>query len=198
MLTLIKFCDAAKWPVRAWQAGSGKTRRLPVRAAGRQRARAHGVAWRRWPDHALECELRHDLQQTRNGDCRRQHGSDQAQRIERAVDRPADPRPAPRRSAAGTIQYPDWPWRCRRRRACAPSRHRQNFVHRFYCGWQVDCARLRHTLKRVTLELGGKSPAVLLDDADFRKAMPLIAAAAAINSGRCCAIALSSDSQQYY
>lgn len=42
------------------------------------------------------------------------------------------------------------------------------------------------TLKRVTLELGGKSPTVLLDDADFDKAMPLIAAAATINSGQAC------------
>lgn len=42
------------------------------------------------------------------------------------------------------------------------------------------------TLKRVTLELGGKSPTLLLDDADFDKAMPYIAAAATMNSGQAC------------
>ncbi|VXA91393.1 aldehyde dehydrogenase family protein [Massilia sp. 9I] len=42
------------------------------------------------------------------------------------------------------------------------------------------------TMKRVTLELGGKSPTILLDDADFAKAVPLAAMAATINSGQAC------------
>lgn len=42
------------------------------------------------------------------------------------------------------------------------------------------------TMKRVTLELGGKSPTVFLDDADFAKAMPLAALAAVMNSGQAC------------
>jgi aldehyde dehydrogenase (NAD+) len=42
------------------------------------------------------------------------------------------------------------------------------------------------TMKRVTLELGGKSPTVLLDDADFAKAMPLATTAAVMNSGQAC------------
>jgi aldehyde dehydrogenase (NAD+) len=42
------------------------------------------------------------------------------------------------------------------------------------------------TMKRVTLELGGKSPTVLLDDADFGKAMPLAIGAATMNSGQAC------------
>ena len=42
------------------------------------------------------------------------------------------------------------------------------------------------TMKRVTLELGGKSPTVLLDDADFAKAMPFAAMAATMNSGQAC------------
>jgi aldehyde dehydrogenase (NAD+) len=42
------------------------------------------------------------------------------------------------------------------------------------------------TMKRVTLELGGKSPTILLDDADFAKAMPFAAAAAVMNSGQAC------------
>ncbi|UYQ93628.1 aldehyde dehydrogenase family protein [Chitinophaga horti] len=42
------------------------------------------------------------------------------------------------------------------------------------------------TLKRVTLELGGKSPNILLDDADLEKAIPLAIAAAYNNSGQAC------------
>jgi aldehyde dehydrogenase (NAD+) len=42
------------------------------------------------------------------------------------------------------------------------------------------------TLKRVTLELGGKSPTVILDDADFAKAIPLALEAGFINSGQAC------------
>jgi aldehyde dehydrogenase (NAD+) len=43
------------------------------------------------------------------------------------------------------------------------------------------------TLKRVTLELGGKSPNVLLDDADFSKAIPMALGIAFMNSGQACA-----------
>ena len=43
------------------------------------------------------------------------------------------------------------------------------------------------TMKRVTLELGGKSPNVLLDDADFNKAIPMALGIAFLNSGQACA-----------
>jgi aldehyde dehydrogenase (NAD+) len=42
------------------------------------------------------------------------------------------------------------------------------------------------TLKRVTLELGGKSPTVILDDADFAQAAPLAVMAGFGNSGQAC------------
>lgn len=42
------------------------------------------------------------------------------------------------------------------------------------------------TMKRVTLELGGKSPTVVLDDADFERAMPLVLQAGFVNSGQAC------------
>ncbi|NII54484.1 aldehyde dehydrogenase family protein [Luteibacter sp. SG786] len=42
------------------------------------------------------------------------------------------------------------------------------------------------TLKRVTLELGGKSPSIVLDDADFAQAVPLTIAAGFMNSGQAC------------
>lgn len=43
-----------------------------------------------------------------------------------------------------------------------------------------------NTMKRVTLELGGKSPNIILDDADFSKAIPLAMSAAYMNSGQAC------------
>ncbi|QBR03484.1 aldehyde dehydrogenase family protein [Paraburkholderia pallida] len=42
------------------------------------------------------------------------------------------------------------------------------------------------TLKRVTLELGGKSPMVVLDDANFDEAVPLALQAGFMNSGQAC------------
>lgn len=42
------------------------------------------------------------------------------------------------------------------------------------------------TMKRVTLELGGKSPNIILDDADFAKAIPMAVTACFINSGQAC------------
>jgi aldehyde dehydrogenase (NAD+) len=43
------------------------------------------------------------------------------------------------------------------------------------------------SMKRVTLELGGKSPNILLDDADFSKAVPMALGVAFLNSGQACA-----------
>ncbi|MGV9862275.1 aldehyde dehydrogenase family protein [Rhodococcus koreensis] len=42
------------------------------------------------------------------------------------------------------------------------------------------------TVKRVTLELGGKSPAVLLDDADFASIIPTIAGGVCFHAGQGC------------
>ncbi|MEJ0066472.1 MAG: aldehyde dehydrogenase family protein [Caulobacteraceae bacterium] len=42
------------------------------------------------------------------------------------------------------------------------------------------------TMKRVTLELGGKSPTLILDDADFAQAAPLAVMAGFGNSGQAC------------
>jgi aldehyde dehydrogenase (NAD+) len=43
------------------------------------------------------------------------------------------------------------------------------------------------TMKRVTLELGGKSPTILLDDANFDEAIPAALGIAFLNSGQACA-----------
>ncbi|AYJ52080.1 aldehyde dehydrogenase family protein [Rhodococcus sp. P1Y] len=42
------------------------------------------------------------------------------------------------------------------------------------------------TLKRVTLELGGKSPAILLDDADFQTVIPQLAGGVCFHAGQGC------------
>lgn len=42
------------------------------------------------------------------------------------------------------------------------------------------------TLKRVTLELGGKSPVIVLDDADLSQAIPMALQAGFMNSGQAC------------
>ena len=42
------------------------------------------------------------------------------------------------------------------------------------------------TFKRVTLELGGKSPTIILDDADFSQAVPLSLSTGYMNSGQAC------------
>ncbi len=42
------------------------------------------------------------------------------------------------------------------------------------------------TMKRITLELGGKSPNIILDDADFDKAIPMAVYGAYMNSGQAC------------
>jgi aldehyde dehydrogenase (NAD+) len=43
------------------------------------------------------------------------------------------------------------------------------------------------TMKRITLELGGKSPTILLDDANLDKAVPAALILAFMNSGQACA-----------
>jgi aldehyde dehydrogenase (NAD+) len=42
------------------------------------------------------------------------------------------------------------------------------------------------TCKRITLELGGKSPTIILDDADLERTIPTAVAAGFINSGQAC------------
>ncbi|WP_159726323.1 aldehyde dehydrogenase family protein [Sphingobacterium sp. 18053] len=42
------------------------------------------------------------------------------------------------------------------------------------------------TMKRITLELGGKSPNIILDDADLDKAIPMAVYGAYMNSGQAC------------
>jgi len=94
-------------------------------------------------------------------------------------DRPADTRLASRRSAARAFQYRDRPRRHggSRDRAAIPALPRSRSRVRLRSAKSISSGAV-DTMKRVTLELGGKSPTVLLDDADFAKAMPFAAMAA--------------------
>lgn len=50
----------------------------------------------------------------------------------------------------------------------------------------IQQASAQSNLKDVTLELGGKSPAIVLDDADLDKAAQMLATSLWINSGQIC------------
>src|SRR5260370_25009215 len=47
-------------------------------------------------------------------------------------------------------------------------------------------AAAAQTFKRVTLELGGKGPQILLEDADLATAVPIALASGLVNSGQAC------------
>lgn len=51
---------------------------------------------------------------------------------------------------------------------------------------RLIAGKAAETMKRVTLELGGKSPNIILEDADFKKAIPLALAIGLSNSGQAC------------
>lgn len=51
---------------------------------------------------------------------------------------------------------------------------------------RVIGSKAAETMKRVTLELGGKSPNIILEDADLQKAIPLAMAIGFSNSGQAC------------
>ena len=112
---------------------------------------------------------------------------DQAERDERDPDPGAGRMPARGRRAARRVQHRQRPRRRGWGGAERPPRHRQDLL--FTGSTAVGKAILRagaETLKRVTLELGGKSPTVVLDDADFAQAVPLAIGAGFINSGQAC------------
>ncbi len=69
----------------------------------------------------------------------------------------------------------------------AHPRRGQGRVHRLDRGRQADRARPRRSdLKKVTLELGGKSPNIIFEDADLETAIPGAANAIFFNQGQCC------------
>ncbi len=112
---------------------------------------------------------------------------DQAERDERDPDQHRTGGAARGRPAAGRVQHRQRPrrrgWRGAEPpaptspRSASPARPRPA---------APSCAPAPRRIKRVTLELGGKSPMVILDDADFAEAMPLALMAGFGNSGQAC------------
>ncbi|MBM7564875.1 aldehyde dehydrogenase family protein [Paenibacillus sacheonensis] len=60
-----------------------------------------------------------------------------------------------------------------------------NFTGSTRVGKEIRRASI-DTMKRVTLELGGKSPNIILDDADFAKAIPAAVRSCYLNNGQAC------------
>ena len=66
------------------------------------------------------------------------------------------------------------------------SRHRHDVVHGLDARRHRRRQRPRRTVKRVTQELGGKSPNIMLEDADLSKASPAGVTHCFNNSGQSC------------
>ena len=72
--------------------------------------------------------------------------------------------------------------------AVMPSRRRHDFLHRFDARRCRDHAKTpRPRVKRLSLELGGKSPRIVLDDAVFAAGVSMGVAAMMGNCGQTCA-----------
>ena len=118
----------------------------------------------------------------------RQHGRPQAGRAD-AADRAALRRA--RREAGipdGVVNVVAGPGQHLRPAAGRAPRRGQDRVHRLDRGRALDRRRRAATIKRVTLELGGKSPNVIFADADLEAAAAAAPMAVFGNAGQdCCA-----------
>jgi aldehyde dehydrogenase (NAD+) len=67
-----------------------------------------------------------------------------------------------------------------------PDIHKISFTGSSAVGKRVQELSSRRNLKRVNLELGGKSPMIILDDADIDQAVELAHMGVFLNQGQCC------------
>ncbi|UMY64566.1 MULTISPECIES: aldehyde dehydrogenase family protein [unclassified Flavobacterium] len=67
----------------------------------------------------------------------------------------------------------------------SPGIHKISFTGSTQVGKDI-AKKATETMKRVTLELGGKSPSIILDDADLEKAIPFVLQVGLQNSGQSC------------
>ena len=161
--------------------------RSEARRGARQLARRQGTDWRRRLRHAVELPAASGGLQDRAGARCRLHGRAEAggdgaaQRVHarrgRARDRPARRRPqhrlgsGPRRRRSDRRRIPMSTW------SASPARCRPAAASRRVAG---------DGIKKVCLELGGKSAFVVLDDAPFDKAIPAGVNNCMQNSGQTC------------
>ena len=146
--------------------------RSRCRCPGRRVPRLHAARAdrRRRPDHAVELPAADGRLEDRPRARRRQHGRAQAGRAD-AADRAAPRRAAARGRAARRRRQHRPRLRRRRRRAGRAPRRRQGRLHRPHRGRQEDRAAAAGNLKKVSLELGGKSPNIIFADADLDAAI---------------------------
>jgi aldehyde dehydrogenase (NAD+) len=124
---------------------------------------------------------------TRAGAGARQHGGAEARRIHLAFSAALRRTGRAGRPAAGCAQYRD---RRRRhgRRSCQKQGCRQDRLHRIDRGRPSHPQETAGTGKSLTLELGGKSPFIVFDDADIDGAIEGVVDAIWFNQGQvCCA-----------
>ena len=143
---------------------------------------------RRRPDHAVELPADDGDLEDRPGARGRQHDRHQAGRDDAAVDAAAR-RARRRHPAQGRAERRHRRGRDRARRS---SRHPDvdmvAITGSVESGKKVAAAAA-DTLKRVHLELGGKAPVVVFDDADMETAMETIAGTGYYNAGQDCTAA---------
>ena len=137
--------------------------------------------------HAVELSAEPDRRQGGAGARRRVHGGAQAQRGHAAVRVPVRRDPRRRRLAAGRVQP------CVRLRPgggrshrCPPRRRHGVASPARPAPESASPSWPRRPSSGSTLELGGKSPNVILDDADIEKAVTAGVAAAYANCGQTC------------
>jgi hypothetical protein len=150
------------------------------------RHRGDGAGRRRRFDHAVEFRPVLHLRQARHGAGGRLHGCHQAERDECDADPGLDPsaprgRPTPRclqhRHGRGDVV------------GSALTRHSDVAKISFTGSTAVGKVIFRDaagTLKGLTPELGGKSPSIILDDADLEEAVTGALRAGFVNSGQAC------------
>ena len=124
------------------------------------------------------------------GHRRRQHHRAQARRAHPA-DLPAVRRGRPPRPASRTGSSTSSPAAARTpaRHWCATRDVAHGLLHRLDRAWAARSARRRGPGKRVHLELGGKAPFVVFDDADLEAAVHGAVAGSLINAGQDCTAA---------
>ena len=90
------------------------------------------------------------------------------------------------RPAPGRGQHRHWLRRDGRRRAHQPPRRRQDRLYRLTATGQEIVRASAGNLKRVSMELGGKSPDVIFADADLDAAVPIASMGVFGNAGQMC------------
>ena len=158
-----------------------------ARRRARQLARHQGTDRRRRLHHAVELPAASDRLQDRAGACRRLHGRAEARRDGaaervlprrgRARDRPAEGRPQRRLPAPAA-------WSAKRS-SRIPTSTWSSFTGSLQAGRRIASVA-GDGIKKVCLELGGKSAFVVLDDAPFDKAIPAGVNNCMQNSGQTC------------